>query len=113
MKKGDLVVHVDEGIGQYDGLVKLKINGSSSDFLLIIYRDDDKLYLPVDRMNMVQKYMGIDGISPTLDKMGGKSWNRIKERVKRSTEKIAGELLNLYAERKVKKGHCFVAHKFI
>jgi transcription-repair coupling factor (superfamily II helicase) len=107
LKKGDFVVHVEQGIGQYEGLVKLTLNGSSNDFLLIIYKEDDKLYLPVDRMNMVQKYMGVDGIKPPLDKMGGKSWARVKARVKKSTEKIAGELLKLYAERKVKKGYTF------
>ena len=107
LKKEDLVVHVDHGIGQYGGLVKLKLNGSSNDFLLIIYKGNDKLYLPVDRMNMIQKYMGVDGIEPTLDKMGGKSWERVKARVKRSAEKIAGELLKLYAKRKVRKGHAF------
>ena len=107
LKKDDFVVHIEQGIGQYEGLVKLTVNGSSNDFLLIIYKDDDKLYLPVDRMNMVQKYMGVDSIKPSLDKMGGKSWARVKARVKKSTEKIAGELLELYAERKVKKGYTF------
>ena len=107
LKRGDLVVHVEHGIGQYEGLVKLKLNGSNNDFLLIIYKDDDKLYLPVDRMNIIQKYIGMDGIEPALDKMGGKSWERVKARVKRSAEKIAGELLKLYAERKVNKGHAF------
>jgi transcription-repair coupling factor (superfamily II helicase) len=107
LKKGDLVVHVEHGIGRYDGLVELTLNGSSNAFLLIVYKDEDKLYLPVDRMGMVQKYMGVDGIEPVLDKMGGKSWERVKERVKKSTEKIAGELLKLYAERKIRKGHAF------
>ncbi len=107
LKKGDLVVHVDHGIGQYEGLVELTLNGWSNDFLLIVYKDDDKLYLPVDRMGLVQKYMGVDGVEPVLDKMGGKSWERVKERVKRSAEKIAGELLKLYAARKLSRGHAF------
>ena len=107
LKKGDLVVHVEQGIGQYNGLVNLKLNGSNNDFLLIVYKDDDKLYVPVDRMNMVQKYIGVDNIEPVLDKLGGKSWDRIKARVKKSAEKIAGELLKLYAERKIKRGHAF------
>jgi len=107
LKKGDLVVHVEHGIGQYNGLVKLILNGSINDFLLIVYKNDDKLYLPVDRMSMVQKYIGVDAIEPVLDKMGGKSWDRIKARVKKSAEKIAGELLKLYAERKIKHGHAF------
>jgi transcription-repair coupling factor (superfamily II helicase) len=105
LKKTDLVVHDDHGIGRYEGLVKLKLNGPTNDFLLIVYRDEDKLYLPVERMNVVHKYMGIDGVEPVLDKMGGKSWDKIKERVKKSAEKIAGELLKLYALRKVSSGY--------
>jgi transcription-repair coupling factor (superfamily II helicase) len=107
LKQGELVVHDDHGIGRYEGLVKLKIEGATSDFLLILYKDDDKLYLPVDRMNTVQKYRGVENIIPVLDKMGGKSWQRVKARVKKSTEKIAGELLKLYAARKVEKGFRF------
>jgi transcription-repair coupling factor (superfamily II helicase) len=107
LKKGDLVVHIEHGIGRYEGLIKLKLNGSNNDFLLINYKNSDKLYLPVDRMSMVQKYMGVDGMMPVLDRLGGKSWERVKQRVKRSVEKIAGELLKLYAERKVKKGFAF------
>lgn len=107
LKKGDLIVHVDHGIGRYDGLVKLKVDGLTNDFLLIIYKDDDKLYVPVDRMGMAQKYMGVEGIAPVIDKMGGYSWKRIKARVKRSAEKIAGELLKLYAKRKFEKGFSF------
>ena len=107
LKQGELIVHDDHGIGRYEGLVKLKIEGATSDFLLIFYKDDDKLYLPVDRMTAVQKYRGVDSIVPVLDKMGGKSWQRIKAKVKKSTEKIAGKLLQLYAARKVKRGYRF------
>ena len=107
LKKGDLVVHIEHGIGQYEGLVKLKLCGASNDFLLIVYKDGDKLYLPVDRMSMVNKYMGVDGITPVLDKMGGKSWDRVKKKVKKSVEKMAGELLKLYAERNFKKGYVY------
>jgi len=107
LKTGDLIVHVEHGIGRYDGLVKLKVDGLINDFLLIVYKDDDKLYVPVDRMSMAQKYMGVEGIEPVIDKMGGNSWKRIKERVKRSAEKIAGELLKLYAKRKYEKGFAF------
>jgi len=104
---GDLIVHADHGIGRYEGLVKLTINGLSNDFLLIVYKDEDRLYLPVDRMGMIEKYMGVDGASPTLDKMGGLSWARAKARVQRSAEKIAGELLKIYAARKVHNGYAF------
>jgi transcription-repair coupling factor (superfamily II helicase) len=104
LKTGDHVVHLEHGIGQYGGLAKLELEGTTNDFLLINYRDGDRLYLPVDRMNTVQKYMGIDGVAPVLDKMGGRSWDRVKARVKKSAEKIAGELLKLYAARKVAQG---------
>lgn len=107
LKQGDLVVHSQHGIGRYESLTKLRIEGSVNDFLLILYKDDDKLYLPVERMTQIQKYMGVDSVVPVLDKMGGKTWERVKSKVKRSAEKIAGELLKLYASRKVQKGHAF------
>ena len=107
LKQDEYVVHAEHGIGRYAGLVKLALNGMVNDFLMIVYRDDDKLYLPVERMNQVQKYMGVEGVEAVVDKMGGKSWERVKRRVKRAAEKIAGELLKLYAARKVQKGHAF------
>lgn len=109
LKQGDLVVHNDHGIGCYDGLVKLAVEGSYNDFVVVRYQDDDKLYLPVDRMDQVQKYIGVDGVAPVIDKMGGKSWDRVKLKVKRTTEKIAGELLKLYSARKARKGYAFGA----
>jgi len=107
LKKDDLTVHNDHGIGQYGGLSKMTIDGITNDFLIIIYKGGDKLYLPVDRMGVVQKYMGVEGIVPALDTLGGKSWERVKSRIKKSAEKIAGELLKLYARREVDKGHAF------
>ncbi|MBW2107956.1 MAG: transcription-repair coupling factor [Deltaproteobacteria bacterium] len=109
LTSGDLVVHVDHGIGRYEGLVTLNVGGMTNDFLLLEYRDGDKLYVPVERMGCVQKYIGVDGITPSLDKMGGSSWQRVKARVKKSIRKIAGDLLRLYAWRKAQKGHAFSA----
>jgi transcription-repair coupling factor (superfamily II helicase) len=107
LKIGDPVVHAEHGIGRYEGLVKLKVERSVNDYLKIEYRDGDKLYVPVERMTLVQKYMGVEDAAPVLDKMGGITWERVKDKVKRSTEKIAGELLKLYAARRVQKGHAF------
>ena len=107
LKQDDLIVHDDHGIGQYGGLVKLSIDGITNDFMVISYKGGDKLYLPVDRMGVVQKYMGVDSIVPVLDTLGGKSWERLKARVKKSAEKIAGELLKLYARRNVEQGFAF------
>ena len=103
------MVHEAHGIGRYEGLVKLKLEGTVNDYLLIVYRDDDRLYLPVDRMGQIQKYMGVEGMMPALDKMGGRSWERAKEKVRRSAQKIAGELLNIYAQREVSGGHGYGA----
>ena len=109
LKQGDLVVHDEHGIGRYEGLAKLELEGTVNDFLLIVYRDEDRLYLPVDRMGLIQTYMGVEGMQPALDKMGGRSWERAKEKVRQSAEKIAGELLKIYAQRKVGAGHRFGA----
>ena len=105
LKLGDLIVHDEHGIGQYKGLTKLTVASATNDYLLIEYRHEDRLYLPVDRMNRIQKYLGVEGFVPVLDKMGGKSWDRVKEKAKKSTIKIAKELLNIYAARKVHKGY--------
>lgn len=104
---GDLVVHADHGIGMYQGLEKLRLGNIVNDFLLITYHGGDKLFIPVDRINTIQKYMGVEDHVPILDKMGGKSWDKTKEKAKREVEKIAGELLALYAARKAQEGHAF------
>ncbi|PID40551.1 MAG: transcription-repair coupling factor [Proteobacteria bacterium] len=105
LKQGELVVHDEHGIGRYEGLVKLKLDGTVNDFLFIVYRGDDRLYLPVDRMGLIQQYMGVEGMQPALDKMGGRSWERAKAKVRQSAEKIAGQLLDIYARRRVNPGH--------
>ncbi len=107
LRQGDLVVHVDHGIGRYEGIEKIKVDGVTNDFLLITYRDGDRLYLSVDRMDLARKYVGAGDIAPPLDKMGGKSWARTKARAKKEVEKIAKELLSLYARRKVSQGRSF------
>ncbi|MFO7931627.1 MAG: transcription-repair coupling factor [Desulfosalsimonas sp.] len=107
LNAGDLVVHVDHGIGRYLGLEKMTIEGITSDFLVLEYRGGDKLFLPVDRMDLVQKYMAADGAAPVIDRLGGTSWGKVKQKARKSVEKIAGELLDLYAERKVRKGHAY------
>ena len=107
LKTGDLVVHQDHGIGSYQGLVKLNVDHIGNDYIKVAYHGGDILYVPVDRLGLVQKYMGVDAVTPSLDRLGGKSWERVKARVKRSAEKIAGELLKLYARRKVDRGYAF------
>ncbi|MBU8912133.1 MAG: transcription-repair coupling factor [Desulfobacterales bacterium] len=107
LKNGDIVVHLEHGVGQYEGLCSLKLNGISQDFILILYQDNDKLYLPVDRIEMIGKYIGVDGYKPVLDKIGSKAWIKSKGKAKKEVEKLAADLLNLYAQRKVNKGFAF------
>lgn len=107
LKAGDLVVHLDHGIGRYRGLVKLAVGQEVNDFLCLEYLGGDKLYLPVDRLHLVHKYLGVDDTVPPLDRLGGKNWERTKKRVRKAVEKIARELVELYAARKVLPGHQF------
>jgi transcription-repair coupling factor (superfamily II helicase) len=104
---GDLVVHVDHGIGVYQGLVSLVVGAAESDFLHLTYRDGDKLYLPADRMGMISKYRGPGEAKPPLDRLGGKAWSRTKGRVKKAVEAIARDLVDLYAARSVLKGYAY------
>jgi transcription-repair coupling factor (superfamily II helicase) len=106
LSPGDLVVHVDFGIGRYHGLVHLEVEGVGNDFLHLEYADGDRLYLPVYRLGRVQKYIGDPSVT-RLDKLGGTSWERTKERVKANIREVAGELLELYARRELRKGHAF------
>jgi transcription-repair coupling factor len=105
LKVGDYVVHVDHGVGMYQGLRQLSVSGSSRDFMLLTYQDEAKLYVPLERLDLVEKYRsGGDGIKPVLDRLGGSGWERTKKRVKRALRDMAQELLQLYAERKMYGG---------
>ncbi len=105
----DYVVHMDHGIGIYRGLMKLTLGEEEHDFLLIEYQGGDKLYLPVYRLNLVHKYVGSGEDGPRVDKLGGTSWEKAKQRVKHSLRELAEDLVKLYAARTVVKGHAFAA----
>ena len=107
LRRGDHVVHVDYGIGLYWGLTRLEGEGVENDYLLIEYDGGDKLYVPVDRFNLVHKYIGADEGAPKLDRLGGTSWGKTKKRVKRAIEEAARELLEIYATRKFLQGFSF------
>ncbi len=107
LREDDFVVHIDYGIGHYRGLKHLKIWGVSNDYLLLEYQDGDKIYLPVDRLNLIQRYIGGDGKPPRLDKLGSHSWERAKKRAKAAASEMVKELLDLYAARQVFEGFKF------
>jgi len=101
---GDYVVHGEHGIGRYQGLVHKSVSGVTVDLIAIEYGGGDKLYLPVWRLNQLEKYVGGENLSPKLDKLGGSTFAKTKQRVAREVRKMADELLRLYAERKALVG---------
>ena len=110
LKEGDYIVHVSHGIGIYEEIRRLDIDGKPQDFLVLKYAEGDILYVPTYQIDLVQKYIGGGGEErrgPRLDKMGGTSWQRRKARVKTSIEQMADELLRLYAVRESGEGHSF------
>ena len=106
---GDFLVHVDHGIGAYRGLVELAVGGLAAELLAIEYEGGDRLFLPVDRLNLVQRYGGADGAQPKLDRLGGDTWERAKKRVKKSLRMMASELLSVHAARELAPGFSFSA----
>jgi transcription-repair coupling factor (superfamily II helicase) len=107
LKVGDLVVHVDHGIGEFVGLKQLGVSGSErpQEFLELRYQDDAKLFVPVERLDLIQKYTA--GTRPALDRLGGTTWEKAKTRVKKAMRDMAEELLRLYAQRKAVAGFAF------
>ncbi len=104
---GDFVVHADKGIGIYRGLKKITVLGHERECLSIEYRDGDMLYVPLERMDRVQKYSAKEGVIPTISKLGSKDWDRLKKNTKKRIKEIARKLTVLYAKRKVLKGFAF------
>jgi transcription-repair coupling factor (superfamily II helicase) len=108
LKVGDLVVHVDNGIGRFVGLKRMAAGGyQEQEFMELRYAGEDKLFIPLERLDLVQKYTG--GANPPLDRLGGTTWEKAKTRVKKAMRDMAEELLKLYAARKAVAGHAFSA----
>ncbi len=104
---GEMVVHEAHGIGRYDGLVQLETGGVRRDYLLITYANDDSLYIPMESLDQIQKFVGAEGREPKLSKLGGQEWARQKERARESIKKLATDLIKLYAERAAHRGFAF------
>ncbi len=106
LQAGDAVVHGNHGIGVYRGLKRLEAGGITADFLEVEYRDGDRIYVPMDHLHLVQKYAGSEGL-PTLDKLGGKGWDKTRKKVRKELTELAQELVELHAAREVAVGHAF------
>jgi transcription-repair coupling factor (superfamily II helicase) len=107
LKPGDYVVHVDHGIGQFEGLRQVGTDGANGEFMLLLYANDARLYVPLARLDLIQKYQSLGGVKPTLDRLGTTVWESRKTRVRKSVDDMAEKLLALYAERKTTVGHAF------
>ncbi len=108
LKVGDYVVHEDHGVARFAGFETREVGGVTRDYLYLEYKGEDRVFVPVDQLAKLSRYVGAGG-EPTLSALGGKRWQNMKARARKAAGAIAGELLNLYAERRTRKGHAFGA----
>jgi transcription-repair coupling factor (superfamily II helicase) len=107
LRTGDIIVHEDHGLARFAGFDTKTVGGVTRDYLNLEYAGTDKVFLPVDQLAKISRYVGAGGSHPPLSKLGGKSWEAMKTRARRAAQELAGELLNLYAERKRRSGFGF------
>ncbi len=107
LQEGDVVVHREHGLGIYRGLETILLQQVTNDYLLLEYQDGDKLYIPVDKLNLVSRYEGLSDKQPRIDKLGGQSWKTTKQKVSDEVWKVAQELLDIYARREIRNGQAF------
>jgi transcription-repair coupling factor (superfamily II helicase) len=107
LRTGEHVVHEDHGIARFAGFETKTVAGVTRDYLQLEFAGSDKVYMPVEQLAKISRYLGAGAGSPTLSKLGGKSWETMKARARRAAQELAGELLNLYAERRKRAGHTF------
>ena len=104
---GSMVVHVQHGIGRYNGVKSLDLQGNSRDFLSIAYAKGDNLFVPVEQLDLIEPYKGLEERVPRLSKMGGQEWARTRKKVRKNAEELAAHLLKLYAQREMAQGHAY------
>ncbi len=109
LKAGDYVVHVDHGIGRFEGLQVIESQGVEREFVLLTYAEKSKLFVPVERLDLVSRFSSGESTQPVLDKLGSIGWQKTKAKAKRAMRDMADELLRLYAERKLVEGYAYSA----
>ena len=107
LKPGDFVSHIDHGVGRYSGLEKIDISGRIQESVRLVYKNNDLLYVGINSLHKITKFVGAEGKAPKLNKLGSDAWKTLKNRTKKRVKDIAGELIKLYAKRKASKGHAF------
>lgn len=113
LQPGDFVVHIDYGIGVYQGLEKTELNGKEQEVIKLTYKDGDILYVSIHSLHKITKYVGKDGTAPTLHRIGSGSWEKLKEKTKKRVKELAIDLIKLYSQRKARKGFAFSADNYM
>lgn len=113
LQPGDYVVHIDHGIGIYDGLAKMEVNGVEQEVIKLTYKEGDTLYISIHSLHKISKYVGKDGTAPTLHRIGSGTWEKMKERTKKRVKELAIDLINLYAKRKAQKGFAYSGDNYL
>ncbi|MBQ0015989.1 MAG: transcription-repair coupling factor, partial [Bacteroidales bacterium] len=113
LKPGDYVTHIDYGVGRFSGLEKMTTNGRTQEVIRIIYKDGGTLYISIHGLHKISRYVGKEGVAPTLNKLGSSSWQVLKQKTKKQVKDIAKDLISLYAKRRATKGFAFSADSYL
>ncbi|NTW32177.1 MAG: transcription-repair coupling factor, partial [Bacteroidetes bacterium] len=113
LKPGDYITHIDHGVGRFDGLEKIPINGKEQEAIRLVYKDNDLLYVSIHSLHRISKFVGKDGTEPTMNRLGSNAWNNLKQKTKQRVKDIAKDLIKLYAERRAEKGFAFVPDTYL
>jgi transcription-repair coupling factor (superfamily II helicase) len=113
LKPGDFVTHIDHGVGKFAGLEKMEVNGHMQEAVRLVYRDSDLLYVSINSLHKISKYVGKDGTEPRVNKLGSDAWEKLKTSTKKKVKDIARDLIKLYAKRKAQKGFEFAPDNYM
>lgn len=113
LKPGDYITHIDHGIGRFDGLEKIDVNGKEQEAIRLVYKDNDLLYVSIHSLHRISKYVGKDGAEPAMNRLGSNAWNNLKKKTKQRVKDIAKDLIKLYAQRHKEKGFQFAPDTYL
>jgi len=113
LSPGDYITHIDHGVGRFDGLEKIDVNGRQQEAIRIIYKNSDLLYISIHSLHRISKYIGKEGVEPKMDRLGSGAWNKLKIKTKKRVKDIAKELIQLYAQRKSAEGFQFLPDTYL
>lgn len=113
LKPGDYVVHIDHGIGRFGGLEKMEMNGTMAEAVRLVYKNEDLLYVHINSLHKISKYVGKDGIEPKMNRLGSDTWQKLKQSTKKKVKDIARDLIKLYAKRKAQPGFAYSPDSYL